>query len=245
MKYQVIRLRSVLLSAALIGALFLFCLLGNRMIRVVSTRAEPENTADETGPLIIIDAGHGGEDGGVQTADGIPEKDVNLSVAEKLEATLKARGFETLMTRTDDTLTYDESKTTMREKKVSDIHNRASLIEAHPGCVVLSIHQNYFEDTRCTGTQVFFSPNHAGSEALANAIQSAVVAALQPGNTRAVKQSGKEIYLLYHAAVPAVMVECGFLSNPEEAARLLDETYQSDLAAAIADGLEAYLNTRS
>ena len=84
MKYQVIRLRSVLLSAALIGALFLFCLLGNRMIRVVSTRAEPENTADETGPLIIIDAGHGGEDGGAQTADGIPEKDVNLSVSEKL-----------------------------------------------------------------------------------------------------------------------------------------------------------------
>ena len=242
MKYQVFRLRSFLLSAALIVALFLFSLLGNHMIRVVSTEAVP---AESHKPLVVIDAGHGGEDGGAQSADGILEKDVNLSVAKKLETVLQARGYETLMTRSDDALLYDDGKESMREKKVSDLHNRVSMIEAHPDCLVLSIHQNYFDDARCKGTQVFYSPNSAESEALAKAIQTSVIASLQPDNTRIVKESGKEIYLLYQAQEPAVMVECGFLSNPEEAARLLEDTYQTDLVNAIANGLEAFLENRS
>ena len=242
MKYQVFRLRSFLLSAALIVALFLFSLLGNHMIRVVSTEAV---SAETDNPLVVIDAGHGGEDGGAQSADGILEKDVNLSVAKKLETVLQARGYETLMTRSDDALLYDDGKESMREKKVSDLHNRVSMIEAHPDCLVLSIHQNYFDDARCKGTQVFYSPNSAESEALAKAIQTSVIASLQPDNTRIVKESGKEIYLLYQAQEPAVMVECGFLSNSEEAARLLEDTYQTDLVNAIANGLEAFLENRS
>lgn len=244
MKYQVIRLRSLLLSVALIGALFVFCLVGNGVVRVVSTQAQPEEPSRPL-PPVLIDAGHGGEDGGAQSADGILEKDVNLSIAKKLEALLQSQGYETLMTREDDTLIYDGTASTMREKKVSDIHARAEMIEAHPDCVVLSIHQNFFSDPRCVGTQVFYSPNDENSALLAKTIQSSVVRALQPDNTRAVKQSGKEIYLLYHADVPTVMVECGFLSNPDEAQRLLDETYQSDLAAAIADGLQQYLQQTS
>ena len=234
MKYQVIRLRSFLLSAALIAGLFVFCLLGNRMILRVSTTAQVTSNK----PLIMIDPGHGGEDGGTQSAKGELEKDYNLSIAQKLESELQRRGYETIMTRQDDALIYDEDSRTMRQKKVSDIHNRFAMIEAHPDCIFLSIHQNYYSDTRCCGTQVFFSPNHPQSEALAKSIQAAVIGALQPDNTRVAKQSGSEIYLLFHAQTPAVMVECGFLSNVEEAQRLLDEDYQAALAAAIADGLD-------
>ncbi len=239
MKFQVIRLRTLLLSAALIAALFVFCLLGNRAILTVSGQLQQHGT-----PLILIDPGHGGEDGGTQSADGILEKDINLQLSKKIEALLHARGLQTQMTRGEDTLIYDAGCKRMREKKVSDIKNRMAMIEAAPDCIFLSIHQNYFSDTACCGTQVFYSPNNEKSALLADAIQKAVITAVQPENQRVIKPSGKEIYLLYHAQVPAVMVECGFLSNPEEAAKLTDEDYQNKIAAAIGDGVCNYLNNK-
>lgn len=239
MKFQVIRLRTLLLSAALIAALFAFCLLGNRVILSVSGQLQPQSM-----PRILIDPGHGGEDGGTQSADGILEKDINLQLSKKIEVLLQQRNLQTQMTRGEDALIYDASCKTMREKKVSDIKNRMAMIEAASDCLFLSIHQNYFSDTACRGTQVFYSPNNAQSAVLADAIQKAVVSAVQPENQRVIKPSGKEIYLLYHAQVPAVMVECGFLSNPEEAAKLTDEDYQNKIAAAIVDGVCNYLNNK-
>ena len=239
MKYQVIRLRPFLLCAALLVALLSLSLLGRQMVLQASG-----NLSKPVRPVIVVDAGHGGEDGGTQSALGVLEKDVNLRSAEKLRDVLTARGFRVVMTREHDALSYDADCKTMREKKVSDIKRRMAVMEANDGCIFLSIHQNYFSDTRCAGTQVFYSPNNDESAVLADEIQAAVKASLQPDNKRVTKPSGKEIYLLFHANRVAVMVECGFLSNASEAEKLTDDAYQTAMAAAIADGLQTFLDNR-
>ncbi len=193
-------------------------------------------------PLIIIDAGHGGEDGGTQSSTGVLEKDINLSVSKDLEAIFAVLGFKTISVRSDDELIYDNNCNTIREKKVSDIHNRMALIEAHPNSIFLSIHQNHYAESKYYGAQVFYSKNDSRSEIMAQSIQSSIVQKLQPENERLIKPSGTEIYLLYHAKIPAVMVECGFLSNPGEAQLLNDPDYQKKIALAIADGVIKYLS---
>ena len=196
-------------------------------------------------PCVIIDAGHGGEDGGAQTADGVLEKEINLSIAKRLQTLLSALGFETKMTRTDDSLRYDASCKTMREKKVSDIRARFSMMEQTPNAVFLSIHQNHYSEPKYAGAQVFYSANTAESPVLAEAIQRSIVKTLQPENERVIKPCGDEVYLLYHANKTAVMVECGFLSNPQEAAKLEDENYQTALSLCIVQGLLDYFNHRT
>ena len=111
-------------------------------------------------------------------------------------------------------------------------------------CVLISIHQNKFEQSQYSGAQMFYSPNNPESAALAECIRQSVVGSLQPQNTRQNKEAGEDIYLLSHVQVPAVLVECGFLSNPEEAALLGQESYQRDMAAAIYNGLISFLEQR-
>ena len=196
-------------------------------------------------PCIIIDAGHGGEDGGAQTADGVLEKEINLDIAKRLETLFSALGFETKMTRTDDALSYDASCKTIREKKVSDIRARFSMMEQTPNAVFLSIHQNHYSEPKYAGAQVFYSANTAESPLLAEAIQRSIVRTLQPENERVIKPCGDEVYLLYHAKKTAVMVECGFLSNPQEASKLEDENYQTALSLCIVQGVLDYFNHRT
>lgn len=191
-------------------------------------------------PLIIIDPGHGGEDGGTSSADGIIEKDINLSISRKLDILLTLCGYNTLMTRNEDKLIYSDSHESMRSKKVSDIRNRMSVIENNPESVFLSIHQNYFTQQKYNGAQVFYSPNNPESKLIADYIQKSVRESLQTGNERKTKKSGKEIYLLYHSKTPSVMVECGFMSNPTEAALLNDEEYQIKMSLVILNGLNEY-----
>ncbi len=199
-------------------------------------------TADAK-PVIIIDAGHGGEDGGTQSEDGVLEKEINLAISFKVNEILLEKGFDTVMTRDGDYLIYDESASTMREKKVSDIHNRMKIVEESGNCILLSIHQNYFTESKYSGTQVFYSKNNPDSKILADEIQKSVVNALQPDNTRQIKESGTDIYMLYHSVVPSVMVECGFMSNKAEAEKLKDEDYQKEMAQAIVDGLISYIES--
>lgn len=185
---------------------------------------------------IIIDAGHGGEDGGAVSDGGILEKHINLSVCQSLNEIFSLFGYNTIMTRDADRLIYDSGCDTIRQKKVSDIRNRMALIEKTPDCVFLSIHQNHYESMMSCGTQVFYSANNPLSEKLAGSIQQTIVSDIQHDNARKIKKSGKEIYLLYHAQVPAVMVECGFLSNPSEALKLSDKDYQKTMAFEIFKG---------
>ncbi len=190
---------------------------------------------------VIIDAGHGGDDGGAIGIDGTVEKDINLDIALKLEKLLKFYGFDVIMTRTEDIMTCDDGLDSLRKRKISDIHNRFDVLEKNPDAVFISIHQNKFEDNSQHGTQVFYSGNNDESKLLAESIQNSIVSVLQPDNSRVVKKSGSGIYLLYHAKLPAVLVECGFISNPAEVKNLNDEKYRMKIAILIADGLIKYL----
>ena len=195
----------------------------------------------QSAPVIVIDAGHGGVDPGSVSADGLLEKDVNLDIALKLNDILTQNGVRTILVRDTDTYVSDSGCSSVREKKVSDIHNRFSLVNETPGSILVSIHQNYYEESEYSGTQVFYSANNDDSRVLAQCIQSAVVSGLQPDNTRQIKASGNSIYLLYRAERPSVMVECGFLSNPEESKKLADGEYRQLVAQFVAEGIMNYL----
>lgn len=195
-----------------------------------------------TQKTVIVDAGHGGDDGGAIGIDGTVEKDINLDIALKLEKILKFYGFNVIMTRTQDVMTCDDGIDSLRKRKISDIHNRFELMLKNPDAIFISVHQNKFEDSSQHGTQVFYSGNDERSKELAEAIQTSVTLTLQRKNDRVVKKSGSGIYLLYHAKIPAVLVECGFISNSDEVKKLKDESYRMKLAILIADGLLKYLS---
>ncbi len=195
-----------------------------------------------TQKTVIVDAGHGGDDGGAIGIDGTVEKDINLDIALKLEKILKFYGFNVIMTRTQDVMTCDDGLDSLRKRKISDIHNRFELMRKNPDAIFISVHQNKFEDSSQHGTQVFYSGNDERSKELAEAIQTSVTLTLQQKNDRVVKKSGSGIYLLYHAKIPAVLVECGFISNSDEVKKLKDESYRMKLAILIADGLLKYLS---
>ncbi len=194
------------------------------------------NAEKQTLPVIVVDAGHGGIDGGAVGVDGTVEKHINLAIAQKLNACLQAFGFCTVMTRTADDLISDPTLPTIRQRKREDILARLSLVESIPNSVLVSIHQNYYIQARYSGAQVFYGPGGAG-QALAQTLQQTLVDRLQKDNARRVKEVGSEIYLLYHATHTAVMVECGFLSNAQECSLLQNEGYQQQLAFAMADAL--------
>lgn len=195
-----------------------------------------------TQKTVIVDAGHGGDDGGAIGIDGTVEKDINLDIALKLDKILKFYGFNVIMTRTQDVMTCDDGLDSLRKRKISDIHNRFELMQKNPDAIFISVHQNKFEDSSQHGTQVFYSGNDERSKELAEAIQASVTLTLQRKNDRVVKKSGSGIYLLYHAKIPAVLVECGFISNSDEVKKLKDESYRMKLAILIADGLLKYLS---
>lgn len=193
---------------------------------------------------IVVDAGHGGEDGGAVGVNGLVEKDINLAIALALAENLKANNFQVILVRDGDYSVGDQSLSTVAERKRSDTKNRVRLVEETGECLLVSIHQNQFSQSQYSGAQMFYSPNNPESALLAECIRESVVSSLQPDNTRQNKEAGEEIYLLTHCQVPAVLVECGFLSNPEEADLLSQEAYQQDMAAAIYNGIVSFLEQR-
>lgn len=190
-------------------------------------------------PHIVIDAGHGGEDGGAE-ADGVLEKDINLNIANKLADVLRLCGYRVTEIRDEDISVYTDDAETLRQKKTSDLKRRAEIFNEDVNNIVVSIHQNKFDNSAYSGTQVFYSTNNENSAILAESIRNSVVSLLQKDNTRELKPANSDIYVLDHAQVPAVIVECGFLSNSEERAKLLDERYQSEMAYAVAMGVLEY-----
>lgn len=189
---------------------------------------------------VIIDAGHGGPDGGTSADDGTLEKDLNLQIALKLDEMLRSMGVNTVLIRNTDISIHDDTAKTIRQKKISDLKNRLKIINDAENSVFISIHQNHFGQSKYKGTQVFYSKNNSLSKILAEKIRMPVISYLQKDNTREIKQSGTEIYLLYHAQTPAVMVECGFLSNLEETRNLKNENYQNKLVFLISIGIIDY-----
>lgn len=198
------------------------------------------STNDSAIKTIIVDAGHGGEDGGAIGIDGTVEKNINLDIALKLEKILKLYGYNVIMTRTQDAMTCDENLKSIRQKKVSDIHNRFKIIEENPNALFVSIHQNKFESTSQWGTQVFYSKNNEKSKLLADNIQTSITENIQMKNKRVTKKTGTEIFLLYHSTIPSVLVECGFLSNYDDLNKLKTDIYRKEMAILIADGILKY-----
>ena len=208
------------------------------------TQAVPASIGSgEDEPVIVIDAGHGGEDSGA-VANGLLEKDINLSIALKLRDMLRLSGYKVVMTREDDISIYDNTASTTREKKNSDLKNRVSIINGNKNNILVSIHQNKFEQEKYSGTQMFYSANDPQSERLAEEMRRSVTGLLQPENKRELKEAGKNIYILRQAEVPAVIVECGFLSNNDEAALLKTDAYQQKMAFSICCGMINYLKSR-
>ena len=224
---------SILLAAFIIS----FSIVAFQQIRLASA----DNYSVENVPVIIIDAGHGGEDGGAVGIDGTAEKDLNLSISLKLNEILSAMGYQTRMVRTTDTSIHNTDADTVRERKVSDIHNRAAIMNEYENCIYVSIHQNKYSGSSIWGAQTFYSPNNEESKELAQLIQASIANNVQPDNKRVIKQSGTNIYVLYNATKPAVMVECGFVSNANELEQLKDEEYQNKMAFAISNGIINYL----
>lgn len=183
--------------------------------------------------VIVLDPGHGGMDGGAVGVDGVIEKDINLSIALKLRTMLQANGYRVIMTREEDISTGDEDAPTVREKKRTDILNRMKLLEETENAYFISVHQNQFTQPQYSGAQMFYGPNDPSSERLAQILQANFKACIQPQNEREIKEATNQVYLIYNAKVPAVLVECGFLSNPEESQRLQQDGYQNQVAFTI------------
>lgn len=224
--------------AVLVLCCLVFLLLSYLSYQKVGEMAS--NLAAREQPVVVLDPGHGGEDGGAEGVSQMLEKDINLAISKKLEKMLSLSGFRVVTTRSEDVSIGDSTLDTVKERKVSDIHNRLKVIEEQGDCIFLSIHQNHFTSSRYYGTQVFYSTNNASSQELAEAIRTRVLSLLQPENTRACKPATSSIYLLWHAEVPAVLVECGFLSNESEAQKLNDPQYQEQMAFAIYNGFLDY-----
>ena len=184
--------------------------------------------------IIVIDPGHGGVDPGKVSKTGVEEKDINLEIAFYLKEYLSSQDFVVYMTREDDSGLYEESAS---NKKTSDLNNRIRFMKTHDADCFVSIHQNSYPDETISSAQVFY--NGEGTE-LAEYIQSSLLS-VDPQNHRAAKFSS-DYFLLKNATIPSVIVECGFLSNPTEASKLTDDSYQKQLAYAICIGICQYFS---
>ena len=225
------RFRFVILSAAvlLIGAAFFSIPLSRRVF----------HTSRRECVVVIIDAGHGGEDGGAVSADGLKESDVNLAIALRVDQLLGLCGIPTRLTRDSDDIAYPDTAVTTRQRKRADQEYRAALIRGTERGVLLSIHQNNYTAPGPRGAQVFYG-SVSGSEAFAKEMQEKL--AVLCGDRRKAAPVSEEIYLMRQAACPAILVECGFMSNNFDVQKLCSESYQRAVALILAASFMQYIN---
>jgi N-acetylmuramoyl-L-alanine amidase len=203
----------------------------------VSTSTVWDDSEAET--CIVIDPGHGGEDGGAVSCSGVPESTYNLAISHRLKDMMNLLGYKTVMVRNSDTAVYTQGET-LAQKKASDLKERVKLVNNTGRALFVSIHQNYFSDSRYSGAQVFYASTE-GSEQLAKELQNEFVSKLNPGSRREAKKSSG-IYVMERIQCPGILVECGFLSNPQEEQKLRDPEYQKMLSVAIATTVGRYLS---
>ena len=229
------------LKKLLPAAASLLCITTFLLLMIKSTGRITLNTsaeAQEKKPVLIIDAGHGGEDGGAVVGD-VLEKDINLDISYDTADLLKLFGFDVSMTRSSDNALTNEGKD-VKQRKYNDMKMRLDMYNSSADNVIISIHQNKFSSASSHGAQVFYSPNNENSLRLAESMRNSVVSMIQPDNERECKKAGKEIYLLKNTDNPAVIVECGFISNQNERKLLLEKSYQKKMALAVTTGFLDY-----
>ena len=186
-------------------------------------------------PVIVLDPGHGGEDGGAVSANGVRESGLNLEISLRTRDLLRFLGIPVVMTRETDLSIHSPEAVTVSEKKISDLKNRVALVSGTENPILVSIHQNMFAESKYYGTQLFYADSDP-SRQLAEELQALFAAELDPSNHRRAKPC-ENVYLLSKISCPGVLVECGFLSNPKEEALLQSAEYQKKLAAVLAAGL--------
>ena len=191
---------------------------------------------------VIVDAGHGGFDGGAIVGD-VLEKDINLKIANSLSNMLRASGFKVICTRTDDSSTESDPTATIAARKRSDLNNRLEILKQNPDAIFISIHLNKFSSPSAKGAQMFYAPKNEKAQKLAECLKNSVKDLLQPENHRTVKSGTKSTFLLYHSPIPAVIAECGFMSNGNEFSLLQNEKYQREMAFSLLCGILKYFNT--
>ena len=229
------------------GITLCFCAAAVGAVSVVSSRngggaAPAALMQDNELPVIILDAGHGGFDGGCVSAEGVPEKGINLSILLRLRDMLELSGYDVEVTRDSDISIHDSGVEGLSNQKSSDMDNRLALFNKYDNAVCVSIHQNQFTDPVYSGAQMFYSNSDSRSEQLARSLQSSFTELLQPDNKREIKLCGKELFLCYYSDNPTVMAECGFLSNPAEASLLNTEEYQEKVALTLFYGINRFVN---
>lgn len=227
-------IRYALVYFSVLIAVLASALLGSRAVTVIS-----EQRPVVSNFCVIIDAGHGGVDGGAVSCSGILESQINLEISLRLNDLLHLLGVQTKMIRTDDRSVYTEGNS-IAAKKVSDLKERVRIANSIENALLISIHQNTFTDSRYSGAQVFYCKGE-GSQELAKCMQSGLVTALNPGSNRKSKK-GSNIYLLENVNCTAILVECGFISNPVEESRLRDQRYQQQISTVIATTLSTFLS---
>lgn len=192
-----------------------------------------------SGKTIVIDAGHGKPDEGAESSRGTTEAETNLKIALKLQNLLEQSGSSVILTRSDENAIYDIDSKTLRQKKVSDIHNRVKIGNESSADIFVSIHLNKIPQQQYDGWQTFYNAQSADGQKLAVSIQNNLNDAIQKENNRVAK-SIENIYIVKHVEIPITIVECGFLSNPEEEKLLLEDEYQNRLAWGIYNGIIDY-----
>ena len=191
-----------------------------------------------SGITVVVDAGHGIPDGGAVGVDGTIEQEINLKIAKKLQEVLEGKGIRTIMTRSDKTALSSESKN-IRKMKREDMEKRLEVMKKSKADLFISVHMNYFPGENVNGLRIFYSANHGEIKPLAEKIQ-LKMSEVTVAKTTAVKAADKTLFLMKNPPLPAILAECGFLSNAEEEKKLNNEDYQSRLAWAIADAIEKY-----
>lgn len=197
----------------------------------------------DVGRVIVIDAGHGGEDPGAIGEGSVYEKDLNLSIALLVGEKLIEKGYTVVYTRTEDKMLYSPEENIKGMRKLSDLKNRVKVSEQYPDAIFVSIHMNSFGNSKYSGAQVYYNAKNSESRILAEKIRSSIVQEAQPNNSRSTKE-GKGLYLLENNPNPAVIVECGFMTNNEELTRLLEKEYQNQLSFAIVCGIINYIGNK-
>lgn len=206
--------------------------------------AEEENTVQTvslpvSGKTVVVDAGHGIPDEGAESSNGTTEAETNLAIALKLQNLLEQSGCTVVLTRSDENGIYDIDSKTLKEKKISDIHNRVKIGNESSADIFVSIHLNKISEQQYDGWQTFYNEDSEEGKRLALSIQNSLNDAIQKENNREAK-SIENIYIINHVEIPISIVECGFLSNPEEEKNLLDDNYQNRLAWGIYNGIIDY-----
>lgn len=191
---------------------------------------------------IIIDPGHGGFDGGAEGLYNIVEKDINLQISLKLKDMLSCVGFKTVLIRDGDYSIEDDCTLSISGRKTSDLNNRLKFCTDYENPIFLSIHQNKFEQSNCSGTQIFYGRHDNRSEILARELQHNFQNDIDEHNKREIKKGDKNLFLLYNAKCPIVLIECGFISNPQEAKLLSDEIYQAKISFVIMKSLLNFID---